>query len=244
MDREGAETQLRLLAEAELRRATAEPGDDRLLEDCYSARLELVAQALHAVDAFDMDATNEIQAELVLALGVRQPGPGPGGLAPTAQANLARLMPRSPSPRAGHHQPPSPRAPWRVMPVGQVIRARDGDVQGEVHLLTYAQTAADARFTAVSYWGPGQTPERGRPPPGVLLAHHFTAVDDRGTGPIEELSHQTRADPAGGTDPFRLQVIQPGHEPRLAEPVRGRRSVVAVTLPGQQAEVVAVQVAA
>jgi hypothetical protein len=45
----------------------------------------------------------------------------------------------------------------------------------------YAQTAAGARFTAVSYWGPGQTPERHRPPPGVLLAQHFTAVDDRGT---------------------------------------------------------------
>jgi hypothetical protein len=59
MDREGAETQLRLLAEAELRRAIAEPGDGRLLEGCYSARLELVAQALHAVDAFDMDAANE-----------------------------------------------------------------------------------------------------------------------------------------------------------------------------------------
>jgi hypothetical protein len=181
MNREGAETQLRLLAEAELRRATAEPADARLLEDCYSARFELVAQALHAVHAFDMGAANEIHAELVLALGVRQPGQGRGGLAPTAQANLTRLMPNPSSPSAGHHQPPSPRARWRVIPVGRVIRARDGDVQGELHLLTYAQTAAGARFTAVSYWGPGQTPDRHRPPPGVLLARRFTAVDDRGT---------------------------------------------------------------
>jgi hypothetical protein len=181
MNREGAETQLRLLAEAELRRATTEPVDDRLLEVCHSARLELVAQALHAVHAFDMGAASEIQAELAVALRVRQLRSGPGGLTPNARAHLARLMRRpTPGPRAGH-QPPSSRAPWRVLPVGQVIRARDGDIRGELQLLAYAQTAASARFTAVSYWGPGQAPTRHRPPPGVLLAHKFTAVDDQGT---------------------------------------------------------------
>ena len=181
MNRERAETYLRLLAEAELRRATTWPADGGLLDECHSARFELVAQALHAVHAFDMGTANEIQAELALALGVRQPRQGPGGLAPNAQANLARLMLRPPRPSAGHHQPTLPHAPWRVVPVGQVIRTRAGDVQGELHLLAYAQTAAGARFTAVSYWGPGQAPERHRPPPGVLLAHQFTAVDDQGT---------------------------------------------------------------
>ena len=68
------------------------------------------------------------------------------------------------------------------MPVGQVIRTRAGDVQGELHLLAYAQTAAGARFTAVSYWRPGQVPERRRPPPGGrCCADQFTAVDDQGT---------------------------------------------------------------
>jgi hypothetical protein len=62
-----------------------------------------------------------------------------------------------------------------------VIRTRAGGVQGELHLLAYAQTATGARFTAVSDWGPGQAPERHRPPPGVLLAHQFTTVDDQGT---------------------------------------------------------------
>jgi hypothetical protein len=181
MNRERAETHLRLLAEAELRRATTWPADGGLLDECQSARLELVAQALHAVHAFDMGAANEIQAELALALGVRQPRQGPGGLAPTAQAHLARLMLRPPHPSAGHHQPPSPHAPWRVMPVGQVIRTRVGDAQCELHLLAYAQTAAGARFTAVSYRGPGQTPERHSPHPGVRLAHQLTAVDDQGT---------------------------------------------------------------
>ena len=122
MNRERAETHLRLLAEAELRRATTWPADGGLLDECHSARFELVAQALHAVRAFDMGAANEIQAELGVALGVRQPRQGLGGLAPNAQANLARLMLRPPRPGAGHRQPPSPHAPWRVLPVGQVIR--------------------------------------------------------------------------------------------------------------------------
>jgi hypothetical protein len=98
---ERAETHLRLLAEAELRRATTRPAGGGLLDECHSARLELVAQALHAVHAFDMGAANEIQAGLVLALGVRQPRRGPGGLAPNAQANLARLMAGQDRPRCG-----------------------------------------------------------------------------------------------------------------------------------------------
>ena len=98
MDRERAETHLRLLAEAELRRATSRPADGGLLDECHSARLEVVALALHAVHAFDMGAANEIQAELALALGVRQPRQGPAGPVPNAQANLARLM----------HFPPRP----------------------------------------------------------------------------------------------------------------------------------------
>jgi hypothetical protein len=192
MDRERAETHLRLLAEAELRRATSRPADGGLLDECHSARLEVVALALHAVHAFDMGAANEIQAELALALGVRNPVSGPGGLAPNAQAHLARLTYFPPRPSAGHHHTPSSHAPWRVVPVGQVIRARVGDVQGELHLLAYAQTAAGARFTAVSYGGPGQVSEFHSPPPGVLLADQFTAVDDQGT------SYQFSASPGPG----------------------------------------------
>jgi hypothetical protein len=71
MNRERAETHLRLLAEAELRRAVTWPAGGGLQDVGHSARLELVAQALHAVHAFDMDAANEIHAELALALGGR-----------------------------------------------------------------------------------------------------------------------------------------------------------------------------
>ena len=161
MNRERAETHLRLLAEAELRRAATWPADGGLLDECHSTRLELVAQALHAVHAFDMGAGNEIQAELALALGVRQPRRG-AGLAPNAQANLARLTLGPPRPGAGHHQPPSPHAPWHVIPVGQVIRTRAGDVQGELHLLAYAQTTAAVHGGQLPGTGPG--PERHRPP--------------------------------------------------------------------------------
>jgi hypothetical protein len=183
VDREGAETYLRRLAEAELRRATAWPGDGGLLDAGHSARLEFVALALHAAHAYDIAAANEIQAELDLALGLRQPREGLGGLTPDARARLAGLInvPISP-PSPGRRQAPSPRAPERVVPVGRVIRTRaSDDASDELHLLTYVQTAASARFTAVGYWGPGQAPDRHRPPPGVLLAGRLTAVDDQGT---------------------------------------------------------------
>lgn len=183
MDREGAETYLRRLAEAELRRATARPGDGVLLDECHSARLEFVALALRAAHAFDMGAANEIQAELALALALRQPRQGPGGLTPNARAQLARLT-DSPlgSPSTGRRQPPSPCAPERVVPVGRVIRTRAGDdASDELHLLAYVQTGASASFTAVGYWGPGQAPDWHRPPPGVLLAGQLTGVDDQGT---------------------------------------------------------------
>jgi hypothetical protein len=180
MNCERAETHLRLLAEAELRHATTRPAAGGLLDECHSARLELVAQALHAAHAFDMADANEIQAELALALGVRQRRQGPAGPVPYAQANLAWLM-HSARYSTAPHRTPSPHAPWRVVPVGQVIRTRAGDVQGELYLLAYVQTAVGARFTAISYWRPGQAPERHTPPPGVVHAGQFTAVDDQGT---------------------------------------------------------------
>ena len=212
MNREGAETYLRRLAEAELRRATTAPGDGGLLEECHSARLELVALALHAVHAFDMAAANEIQAGLDLALGLRQPRQGPAGPMPNAQANLAWLMDSARQAQAPR-RPPSPRAPWRVVPVGQVIRTRAGDVQGELHLLTYVQTAAGARFTAVSYWGPGQAPDRA---PAAASRRGARRPVHRGRRPGHQLSvrrqHRTR--------PHRVvRRARPGPEPAAGDPL-------------------------
>ena len=82
MDRERAETHLRLLAEAELRRAMTMPAGS-IPGRWYSARLALVAQALTAVGAVGADVANEIQAHLRLAVAARHrldahwpPGPG------------------------------------------------------------------------------------------------------------------------------------------------------------------------
>jgi hypothetical protein len=70
MDRERAETHLRLLAEAELRRVMTMPADS-IPDRWYSARLALVAQALTAVGAVGADVANEIQAHVRLAVAAR-----------------------------------------------------------------------------------------------------------------------------------------------------------------------------
>jgi hypothetical protein len=143
MDRERAETYLRLLAEAELRRATtmaarSSPGR------WHSARLALAAQALSAVGAVGADVADQIRADVGLAVAVRHRlparGPGPDRIRLTSQ-----------------------RTSWRVVPVGQVIEIRDGDLRREVLVMACAQSADGAQLIAVGW------PFR-----------PFTAADDRG----------------------------------------------------------------
>jgi hypothetical protein len=129
MDREGAETYLRLLAEAELRRATtiaaaSLPGRWR------STRLELAAQALSAVGAVGADVADEIQADIGLAVGGRY-----------------RLsIDRPGRPRSG----PRPQRAWyRVVPVGQVIKVGEDDMGAELLVVAYAQSAGGARLIVV-----------------------------------------------------------------------------------------------
>jgi len=181
MNRERAETYLRQLAEAELRRARTLPAAlFRKRQD--TARLALVAQALSAVGAVDVGTADQIRADLELAVAVRQPGqvnqasPGQRGLSPDARMRLARL--RHSPPRAataalpvpglsgGHTRSASQRASWRAVPVGQVIPIRDGDVRRELLVVAYVQSADGARFTTAGW------PFRPFPP--------FTAADDRG----------------------------------------------------------------
>ena len=131
MDRGRAETHLRQLAEAELRRATA-PGP---LGRGPAGRLPLVAQALIAVGAVDVGTADQIQAELDLAMAARYQA---AGLTPQALARLHGVRP----PRAvterftAFGQPP-----WQVVQAGQVIRIRDGEIRGELGLLVYLRTA-------------------------------------------------------------------------------------------------------
>jgi hypothetical protein len=137
MNRERAETYLRQLAEAELRRARTLPAA-RIPRPQNTAGLALVAPALVAVGAVDAGTADQIRADLELAVAVRRPG----------QENQARLM-RSFSGRAGtlaahvsglsaaHTRSAPPRASWRAVPVGKVIHFRDGDVRHELLVVAY-----------------------------------------------------------------------------------------------------------
>jgi hypothetical protein len=163
MNRERAETYLRQLAEAELRRARTLPAA-RIPGRRNTARLALVAQALVAVGAVDAGTADQIRADLEAAVAVRQPGqenqasPGQRGLPPDARRRLARLTHRPPG-RAGtvalpvsglstgDTRPAPHRASWRVVPVGQVIPIRDDDVRRELLLVAYLHSADGARFT-------------------------------------------------------------------------------------------------
>ena len=167
MDRERAETYLRQLAEAELRRARTLPAA-RIPGRRNTARLALVAQALVAVGAVDAGTADQIRAGLEVAVAVRQPGqenqasPGQRGLPPDARMRLARLIHR-PSGRAGavalpvsglstgDTRPAPHRAPWRVVPAGQVIPIRDDDARRELLLVAYLHSADGARFTMAGW---------------------------------------------------------------------------------------------
>src|SRR5580700_8816916 len=163
MDRERAETYLRQLAEAELRRAGTLPAAG-IRRPQNSAGLALVAPALVAVGAVDAVTAAQIRADLELAVAGRQPG----------QENQARLMGGF-SGRAGttvaldqalstgHARPRPHRASWRAVPVGQVIHFRDGDVRHELLVVAYLRSAGGARFI-IAGW-----PFR-----------RLTAADDRG----------------------------------------------------------------
>jgi hypothetical protein len=143
MDRERAETYLRLLAEAELRRATAMAA--RSSSGRWpSARFVLAARALSAVGAVGAGVADQIQADVGQAVAVRHGLPtrglGPDRIPLTSQQR-----------------------PWRVVPVGQVIQIRHGDLRREVLVMAYAQSADGALLIAVGW------PFR-----------PFTAADDRG----------------------------------------------------------------
>ena len=93
MNREGAETYLRLLAEAAMRRALAAGPEQWLvaLADLggHRTRLKLVGQALAAVGALDFGTLGDILADFNLAMAVRaasEPGRGPGQALATSLA--------------------------------------------------------------------------------------------------------------------------------------------------------------
>jgi hypothetical protein len=195
VDSERAETHLRLVAEAELRRATpAVRAGALVLPDPGQpiARVQRVAQALMTVGAVDTVTADAILADLELAVAVRQPGPqhvAVGLRPPGMRRRVARLMQAT-----SHHvtqgfigvarQPTSKQTPAanpspdRVVPVGMMIPIRDDDVRGELYLLAFSQTASGARFSMHARMRSELA--RGWPPSSQVV-NNLAATDDQGT---------------------------------------------------------------
>jgi hypothetical protein len=172
MNRGRAETYLRQLAEAELRRATA-PG---ALGRGQAGRLPLVAQALIVAGAVDVGTADQIRAELDLALAARYQA------ARATALQLAGLRGIRPPRTAAETFTASGPAPWRVVPAGQVIRIQDDEIRGELGLLAYVRTARGGRFTAAGQMhGPAPGPGAQLSHSHLLVSRQFTAADDQGT---------------------------------------------------------------
>ena len=202
MDREGAETYLRLLAEAEMRGSLAPAAEPRPPD---TSRLMAVGHALTAVGALDPVIAEEILTDFRLAVSVRQlhgdPGQGPGQAVPVAQwLSQGRAVPhkkphRAPAPAPSGSAPsgsaPSGSAPPgdavgqeradRFVPVGLTVPFRAGAISGELCLMSFAQTGTGARFVAA--WAvrtPSLEPQLGYQHPGLIPFDLFTVTDDRG----------------------------------------------------------------
>ncbi len=217
MNREGAETYLRVLAEAEMRGPMLPaplpswPGGPR-----GTARMAAVAEALTAVSALDAATSADIMADFDLAVAVRRdparPVPAAAGAAGWTGSAGARpgrrrfggtgpMLPASALarswPRAGLHPPASfiaastgPRSPRperpdqpdyegpdRFLPVGRLVPFRAEGTSGEMFLLSYAHTAAGARFTMT--WRILGQQQTAVTQPGLFFGL-LTVTDDRG----------------------------------------------------------------
>jgi hypothetical protein len=117
MDRERAETFLRLLAEAELHRATARPGDRAAVAGCAS-RVMRVAGALTAVRVLGDEVTGPVLDDFELALGTRRVR------SPAGYGRGLRSWMGSASRGASA-------VPDVAVPVGQVIPVHGEEVTGE-----------------------------------------------------------------------------------------------------------------
>jgi hypothetical protein len=252
MNRERAETYLRLLAEAELRDpALASPPAPWSADAPFvtaPVALARAAWALTAVGALDLETAEAILADAELAAAARR-RPEAAAASPAAprlssasprlssasprrfprrfaggrpQAGMGPLMPSvlapaaAPSPADGAPAEGRPGGPERYVPVGQMILFHDELISGELDLMSYAHTAAGARFTAT--WrtrDPLGARHHGVPPVGA-----FTLTDDRGQpyhlefatkGRPESTCDLTlRPDPPPGTG--WLEITAPGEQ--------------------------------
>jgi hypothetical protein len=241
MNRDRAETFLRLLAEAELRAVCGAAPVSRAPWSADSPnasfpRLARVVQALTAVHALDLGAAQDVLADFAIAVGVRQhsdPGPllltrpamsrgrlyarawpGPGGPGPGGSG--AAAGPGAAGPGAAG---PGAAGPDRLVPLGLTVPFRHEDVSGEVNLLSYAHTPAGARFTIT--WrtrSPVGQALLGRGFESPVFPRLFTVCDDRGNDYRLDFSFtdlageiRLRPDPPDGLR--WLELSAPGQKP-------------------------------
>jgi hypothetical protein len=187
MNRERGETYLRVLAEAELRRATSRSWGDAPRAG-HAGRLKRVAQVLALVGALDEGTADQILDDFELAVGARQRGQiaSVAGWFTQRAAQRARLSRRVSAPAATAGRSAAARAgtgtaagrTYAPVLLGQIVRVRGADVQGEVCLLSYARVASGPQLSVFTRT---RQPPGPWEPSGPRLFDAFTATDDRGT---------------------------------------------------------------
>src|ERR1700750_3465474 len=174
MDREGAETYLRLLAEAAMRGSLTPAAGPRAPN---ASTIMAAGHALTTVGALDPVTAEEILTDFRLATTARQLHHQSGGQGVTAAEWLTQGQAVL-RPRQGPARAPREPAPWedpdhgpadcaradRFVPVGLTVPFRAGAVRGELCLMSFAQTGSGARVIAA---GEGQFP----PPWGATGPH-------------------------------------------------------------------------
>jgi hypothetical protein len=160
MDRERAEVYLRQLAEAEFRRVLLRAEGPR------TWRVRAVANALTTVGALDRGTAEAVQKDLQMAVAARESDrhpfrvpvfrrlvpptvtsvpkqpPGTTRLAYSSTLMISKVaVIKRPSPG----QAPPRTAPDLIVPLGLRIPLESEDLSGELHLITFAQTASGAR---------------------------------------------------------------------------------------------------
>jgi hypothetical protein len=226
MNRDGAETFLRLLAEAELRDPVSVPRAPRPADappGTISAVLARAAWVLVAIGALDLATAEAVVADAELAMAARL-RPDPPGAAVTGLRGRphrfadVRLTARHwRAARPGGPPARAPGGPERYVPVGRMISFHDEWMSGELDVMAYAHTGSGARLVAVWHTrDPLGSHHHGLPP-----VQAFTVTDDRGQG--YELGFGTRGRPEATCD----LSLHPDPPPGIRW--------LAVTAPGEQA---------
>ena len=240
MSREGAETYLRGLAEAELRRSASQPWDSAPQANS-TVRVKRVAEVLTFVGALDDGIADQILDDFELALDARQTGQtasvrGWFSQRAAGRARLARRVSVPPAAAgrlaaAGSGTGTAAGRTHAPVPLRQIVRACDADVYSEVYLLSYARVASGPQFSVFARIrqlpGPWE-------PSGPRLFDPFTATDDQGTSyqvtirdigsPVLGWTLMLRPDPPHDPQWLDLATTAGGPAARIILPAAGGKT--------------------